>query len=112
MTVGYLILAHAHPEQVVRMMEALRAPGVTFAVHVDARSDDSTHAGILEYAAKRQDVHDRLERHCRRPSLSSRTLPFFVCSSMSVALRLNGASFPLSPISCLGVMVTKARGST
>ncbi len=56
MTVAYLILAHAHSEQVVRMMEALRAPGTTFAVHVDARADASVYEGILEYATGRDDV--------------------------------------------------------
>jgi hypothetical protein len=57
-------------------------------------------------------VDDGLERHGALPSFRSSTLPFRVWSSMSVALRLNGASFQLSPISCFGVMVTNARGST
>ncbi len=56
MVVAYLILAHAHPEQVIRMMEALRASGATFAVHVDARADDSVMTSLREYAAGHTDV--------------------------------------------------------
>lgn len=56
MTFAYLILAHAHPEQVIRMVDALRAPGVTFAMHVDARAEPSVHAEIAAHAAGRDDV--------------------------------------------------------
>ena len=53
--VAYLILAHAHPELVIRMIDALRAPGATFAVHVDARSGNDVMTPLRGYAAKRED---------------------------------------------------------
>ena len=38
------------------MMEALRSPQGTFAVHVDARADASVHAAIAAYATAHEDV--------------------------------------------------------
>ena len=46
MVIAYLILAHAAPQQALRAIERLRAPGAVFIVHIDARSDDAVHAAF------------------------------------------------------------------
>jgi hypothetical protein len=56
MTIAYLILAHAHPEQLIRMMARLRVPGTTFAVHVDGRAEASVRAEVARCAAEHDDV--------------------------------------------------------
>ncbi len=53
MTLAYLILAHTAPQQILRSIARLRAPGVVFVVHIDARADDSIHAAL----AGQPDVH-------------------------------------------------------
>ena len=47
MTLAYLILAHTAPQQILRAIARLRAPGVVFVVHIDARADNSIHAALL-----------------------------------------------------------------
>ncbi len=56
MTIAYLILAHAHPAQVIRCIEALRAQGTTFSLHVDARASDEVMGPLRVYAGRREDV--------------------------------------------------------
>lgn len=53
MKIAYLILAHAAPRQVLRVVDRLRAPGTVFVVHVDARSDDAVFVALQGHA----DVH-------------------------------------------------------
>ena len=53
MILAYLILAHTAPQQILRTIARLRAPGVVFVVHIDARADDAIHAALVG----RPDVH-------------------------------------------------------
>ncbi len=46
MNIAYLILAHTAPQQILRTIERLRAPGSVFVVHIDARADNSVFAAL------------------------------------------------------------------
>jgi hypothetical protein len=56
MKLAYLILGHAHPEQIVRMIGALRPSASLFVVHVDRRADASVYREIERYAGTVDDV--------------------------------------------------------
>lgn len=47
MVVAYLILAHTAPQQVLRAIDRLRAPGTVFILHVDARAGDAVYAALV-----------------------------------------------------------------
>ena len=61
---AYLILGHAHPEQIVRLIEALRPSAALFVIHIDRRSDDSVMQALEAYAGTVQDVRFAVRHRC------------------------------------------------
>ena len=64
MKLAYLILGHAHPEQMVRMMDALRPTASAFVVHIDARSPQAVEDAVRAYAARAGDVFFAPRQRC------------------------------------------------
>jgi hypothetical protein len=60
MRVAYLILGHTAPQQILRAIDRLRAPGALFVVHIDARADEAVHEALRG----RSDVHLALRARC------------------------------------------------
>ena len=56
MKVAYLIMGHRDPQQILRLMNALRSSAAFFVIHIDKRAADSVFAPLREYAAGRSDV--------------------------------------------------------
>jgi hypothetical protein len=56
MKVAYLIMGHRDPQQILRLMDALRNSAAFFVIHIDKRAADSVFAPLREYAAGRSDV--------------------------------------------------------
>jgi hypothetical protein len=54
--IAYVILAHRLPQQLVRLVERLDAPGATFLIHVNRRSDDAVLAATRTGLAGRGNV--------------------------------------------------------
>lgn len=52
MQIAYLILAHAHPQQLGRLTHRLAAPGVHFYLHIDANTPEATFAAMQAEVAK------------------------------------------------------------
>ncbi len=62
MDIAYVISAYRLPHQLVRLVSRLQDEGVTFLVHVDAKSGHEVMGPILEKLGGRPDVH-LLDRH-------------------------------------------------
>ncbi|KAG5189451.1 core-2/I-branching enzyme-domain-containing protein, partial [Tribonema minus] len=104
----YLILAHAQPQQVLRLIDALDEPGQphSFVVHVDAKADAAVQTALAAAAAARANVH--VLRGAERVEVQWGG--FSVCQAMLNALRyavshslafdwfwnLSGTSYPLA----------------
>ncbi|SEF74190.1 Core-2/I-Branching enzyme [Bryocella elongata] len=56
MQLAYLILGHAHPGQIIRMIERLRPSASIFVVHIDARADAAVYDELAAYAVTVHDV--------------------------------------------------------
>jgi len=56
MKVAYLIMGHREPEQILRLIDALRDSAAFFAVHIDKRAPDEVFAPLKEYAGTRPDL--------------------------------------------------------
>ncbi len=56
MKVAYLIMGHRDPQQILRLMDALRESAAFFVIHIDKRAADGVFAPLREYAATRSDV--------------------------------------------------------
>jgi hypothetical protein len=56
MAIAYLIVAHKNPDQILRLIHALRDSGAFFVVHVDKRAGDDVYAPLREYAALHPEV--------------------------------------------------------
>jgi hypothetical protein len=62
MTIGNIILAHQHSAQLVRLIDRLPAPSVSFFVHIDRRADDATHRAVVDALSGRHNGYF-LPRH-------------------------------------------------
>ncbi len=114
MNVAYLILAHTAPQQILRTIGRLRAPGTTFVVHIDARANDAIHAAV----GGRPDVHlaprarcywgtygiVQATHNCIRTLLASRQ-PF------DYAVLLSGQDYPIKPPSAIAAFLEQHRGT-
>jgi len=56
MRIAYVILAHQLPEQLVRLVCALDAPGARFLIHINRRSDDAVQRAARLGLAERANV--------------------------------------------------------
>jgi len=56
MKIAYLILGHAYPEHIIRIIQTLRPTSAVFVVHVDERSDPSVMQALETYAGSCDDV--------------------------------------------------------
>jgi hypothetical protein len=56
MKLAYLILGHAHPEQIIRTIEALRPTASLFVVHLDQRAGRQIEETMRQYALGVRDV--------------------------------------------------------
>ena len=56
MKVAYLIMGHRDPDQIVRLMDALRGSSAFFVIHIDKRAPDSVFAPLKEYAASHPEI--------------------------------------------------------
>lgn len=56
MKIAYLILSHAHPEHVIRLITRLRPVGALFVVHIDQRADPRVFQELQQYATMYDDV--------------------------------------------------------
>lgn len=54
--IAYVILAHQLPQQLVRLVDRLEAPGATFLIHINRRSDDAILDAARAGLAGRADV--------------------------------------------------------
>src|SRR5690242_20428725 len=64
MRLAYLILSHQLPNQVVRLVRALRDPGDSFFIHVDRRADPETHRTLSQRLSDDPAVHFVPPRVC------------------------------------------------
>jgi len=55
--IAYFLIVHKSPEQVVRLVRRLDAPGVTFYVHVDSTSPDEVDLGVRSGTYSMPNVH-------------------------------------------------------
>ena len=51
MKVAYLIMGHRDPQQILRLMDALRDSASFFVIHIDGRAPDSVFGPLRDYAA-------------------------------------------------------------
>ncbi len=65
MDIAYVISAYRLPHQLVRLVSRLQGRGVTFLVHVDARSGDEVMRPVVDALGGTSNVH-LLERHACR----------------------------------------------
>jgi hypothetical protein len=56
MRIVYIILAHRLPNQLARLVSRLDAPSVSFFIHIDANTDDATHAEMADGMIGRNNV--------------------------------------------------------
>ena len=56
MKVAYLIMGHRDPDQIVRLIDALRGSGAFFVIHIDKRAPDGVFAPLKEYAAAHPEI--------------------------------------------------------
>lgn len=56
MKVAYLIMGHRDPDQILRLIHALRDSGAFFVIHIDERAPDHVFAPLKEYAASHPEV--------------------------------------------------------
>jgi Core-2/I-Branching enzyme len=56
MKVAYLIMGHRDPDQILRLIHALRDSGAFFVIHIDKRAPDHVFAPLKEYAAFHPEV--------------------------------------------------------
>jgi hypothetical protein len=62
MRIAYIILAHQLPNQLARLVSRLDAPSISFFIHIDANTDDATHAEMVDGMIGQYNVHF-LPRH-------------------------------------------------
>lgn len=55
MNLAYVITAHKNPRQLLRLLNAIRHPGDTYVLHVDAAAPHEVHAAAREFAAAHAD---------------------------------------------------------
>ncbi|WP_051304705.1 beta-1,6-N-acetylglucosaminyltransferase [Chitinilyticum litopenaei] len=103
MRIAYLILAHAHPQQLARLLARLQAPQVRCYLHIDANTPSAVHAEIVA-AADRVASPDRVRFIARRPcrwggySLVAATLDLLHAAradGFDWAILLSGQDYPL-----------------
>jgi hypothetical protein len=56
MKVAYLIMGHRDPQQILRLIGALRDSAAFFVIHIDKRAADSVFAPLEEYAAAQRGI--------------------------------------------------------
>jgi hypothetical protein len=56
MKVAYLIMGHRDPEQILRLIHALRDSGAFFVIHIDKRAPDHVFTPLKKYAASHPEV--------------------------------------------------------
>ncbi|MBE9609771.1 beta-1,6-N-acetylglucosaminyltransferase [Chitinilyticum piscinae] len=100
MRIAYLILAHAHPQQLGRLVARLAAPGVRCYLHIDANTDDATFARMCSAAEAAGDVRFIARRPCRWGgfSLVAATLDLLRAAradGCDWAVLLSGQDYPL-----------------
>jgi len=57
MKLAYLVTAHKHPRQFLRLLRAIHHPGNTYVLHVCARSSPEMHAAARDFAAAHRNCH-------------------------------------------------------
>lgn len=103
MRIAYLILAHAHPQQLARLVARLAAPGVRFYLHIDANTPAERYTEI-EDAVRASSNSDSVRFITRRPcrwggfSLVAATLDLLrtaQADGFDWAILLSGQDYPL-----------------
>jgi hypothetical protein len=64
-TLAYLILAHAHPEQIANLVRRLHAPHVRFYLHIDANTPDTIYQAIHDTLPDEAEATFIARRPCR-----------------------------------------------
>lgn len=107
MKIAYLILAHAHPQQVGRLTERLAAPGVCFYLHIDANTPAATFAAMQAEVARCTAPVTWIERQpCRWGGFSLvdatlRLMQAALADGCDWLILLSGQDYPLKPNSAI-----------
>ncbi|SFN34700.1 Core-2/I-Branching enzyme [Formivibrio citricus] len=103
MKIAYLILAHAHPQQVGRLTERLSAPGVHVYIHVDANTPATTFSALQAEVARCPAPVSWVERQpCRWGGFSLveatlRLMRAALADRCDWLILLSGQDYPLQP---------------
>ena len=98
MRIAYLIMAHNHPDHLLRMVNALDRKGAAFYIHIDSKTDELPFQALL---GSRGNVHflcDRVSANWMGFSLievSLRLLGLAVSHGFDYCLQLSGADYPI-----------------
>ncbi len=114
MLVAYLILAHTAPQQILRAIDRLRAPGAIFVVHIDARADNAVHTAL----AGRPDVHLAPRARCYwgtygivQATLNCIRTLLALGQPFDYAILLSGQDYPIKPPAAIAGFLTEHHGT-
>jgi len=101
---AYLILGHAHPRQMIRMIERLRPSASIFVVHIDARADAAVYDELAAYAVTVHDVLLGPRKRCYWGTYGIMEAAFACISTVlasgkpfDYAVLLSGQDYPIKP---------------
>ncbi len=64
-TIAYFILAHAHPEQISRLVQQLNTPHSRFYIHIDANTPDAIFTALQSQLSALENIHFIERQACR-----------------------------------------------
>lgn len=57
MKIAYIILAHKHPRQLIRLINRLDCDGTTFVVHIDKKADKNIQQELKNFSAHKSNIY-------------------------------------------------------
>lgn len=113
MRIAYLILAHDNPAHLQRLVARLSAPGVSFYVHIDAKSDQQAFAGLgaaVTFCTRRIDCGWG-DISLVKATLELMTLAAAAPAGHDYYALLSGACYPLQSPAYIDDYLTRHRGT-
>lgn len=99
-SLAYLLLAHAHPEQIARLVQRLHTPHVKFYVHIDAKTSEEIYQAIQAAMPAQANVTFIRRRACRWGGFSLVAASLDLLRAAQIdgfdwAILLSGQDYPL-----------------
>ncbi|MBL0407661.1 hypothetical protein JKG68_27490 [Microvirga aerilata] len=119
MKIAYLVLAHARPKQLLRLIDRLDGPDISFHIHIDLSAGDTIFREAVCTLAKRTNVFFVERQKCNWGSMSLveaelRCLKnaFDYIPRFDVAVLLSGADYPIKSRSAIQAFFERYSGQS